>query len=482
MNLLAQAAAAPAPPVAPLLALLVFGVALLLVLILKFKLQAFLALLVASIAVAVGSTFLGDKIALTEVANTVIAGMGSSLGFIATIIGVGAIFGAVLEHSGGAQSLAHNLLRMFGEKKAPWAMLLTGFLVSIPVFLDVALVILAPILYSLARDTKKSLLYFGLPLVAGLAVTHAFVPPTPGPVFVAYILNVNLGYVIAFGVLVGLPTAIICGPFLCAKLATRLDVPLPEHERDAKAPTVGPLPSFGLILGLIALPIALILMGTLIEQGILASLPEALTTDERKVALALQLREAALPTQIAHFLGHPLIALLLTTLVTLVVLGLRRGTSREKLLEISTKSLGPAGIIILITGAGGVFKEVLGATGIDQALKTAFSDSAIPPIALAWIFATLVRIAQGSATVAMLTAAGLMASIVDGLSQPQLALVTVAIAAGATGFSHLNDSGFWIISRYFGMSEKQTLQSWTLVSIAISVVGFSLALLISLFV
>ncbi len=481
MTLLAQAAT-DAPAVAPLLALLVFGVALLLVLILKFKLQAFLALLVASIAVAVGSTFIGDKIALTEVAGTVVAGMGSSLGFIATIIGVGAIFGAVLEHSGGAQSLAHNLLRIFGEKKAPWAMLLTGFLVSIPVFLDVALVILAPILYSLARDTKKSLLYFGLPLVAGLAVTHAFVPPTPGPVFVAYILGVNLGYVIAFGVAVGLPTAIICGPFLCSKLAAKIDVPLPEHEREAKAPSAGGLPSFGLILALIALPIGLILMGTLIEMNIMSALPDTLTTDERKAELALQLRDAAPLTQVGHFFGQPLIALLVTTLATLVVLGTMRGTSREELLEISTRSLGPAGIIILITGAGGVFKQVLGATGIDEALKTAFESSAISPIALAWVFATLVRIAQGSATVAMLTAAGLMASIVSDLSQAELALVTVAIAAGATGFSHLNDSGFWIISRYFGMSEKQTLQSWTLVSIAISVVGFALTMLLSVFV
>ena len=205
-------------PVGPLIALLVFGIALLLLLILRFKLQAFLAIILVSVVVAVASKSVNpDAVPLTQVAQTIVNSMGGALGFIATIIGIGAIFGAVLEHSGGTQSLATTLVRFFGKEKAPWAMLITGFIISIPVFLDVALAMLAPLLYALARDTKKPLLVFVMPLVAGMAVTHAFVPPTPGPVAVGYILGVNLGWVILFGVIVGLPTALICGPWFTEK-------------------------------------------------------------------------------------------------------------------------------------------------------------------------------------------------------------------------------------------------------------------------
>ena len=360
-------------------------------------------------------------------------------------------------------------------------MLLTGFIISIPVFLDVALVILAPLLFALARDTKKPYLLFGLPLVAGMAVTHGFVPPTPGPVAVAYILGVNLGWVILYGVMVGLPTAIIAGPWLCTKLASRIDLPLPDLETEFD-PNESNLPSFGQILLLIGLPIGLILSNTLIEQVNAAGLPEGLSIDERKTQLAGVLADAPMWEQFIYFIGHPVIALLLSTLLALHFLGTRRGADRETLLEVSTKALGPAGIIILITGAGGVFKGVLAATGITDALAIAFGNAGIPVLVLAWVFATLVRVAQGSATVAMLTAAGLMVGFVDGLSQQQLALVTIAIAAGATGFSHVNDSGFWMISRYFRMTEAQTLRTWTVISTVISFVGFGLASVIWMFV
>ncbi|MDF1810820.1 MAG: gluconate:H+ symporter [Verrucomicrobiales bacterium] len=546
-------------PVGSLIALLAFGIIVLLVMILRFKWQAFIALLVASIVVALGAVFVNGKaepvgitnaavenekiiltvpghgrelgsmvaisgvepgvyngrrkvvavpdantlvfdgsglvpgpfakggsltnpyaISLTQIGGTVVNGMGSALGFIATIIGVGAIFGALLEHSGGTQSLAKSTLRLFGEKKAPWAMLLTGFIISIPVFLDVALVILAPLLYALARDTKKSLLTFGLPLVAGMAVTHAFVPPTPGPVAVGYILGVNLGWVIAFGVVVGLPTALICGPWLCSKVAKFVDVPLPDHVAETETEEAS-LPPVGLILLLIALPIGMILASTIVEQ-IIASGLEPMSNSARKTALAAALATSSPLMQIIHFLGHPVIALLGSTLLAIWFLGTRRGGTKEEILELCTRALGPAGIIILITGAGGVFKGVLISTGIADALADVFGTSGIPIVALAYIFATLVRIAQGSATVAMLTAAGLMAGFTEDLSQPMLALITVAIAAGATGFSHVNDSGFWMISRYMGMTEKQTLKTWTLVSTAISLVSFGLILILSLFV
>ncbi|MCG8652634.1 MAG: GntP family permease, partial [Pirellulales bacterium] len=485
--------------------LVLLGVGALCVFFPRIKTLSFLAIGGFAVLIAFSTRYDAQgALPLTQVAGTIVDSMGSSLGFIATIIGIGAIFGAILEHSGGTQSLANSLVRIFGKERAPWAMLLTGFIISIPVFLDVALVILAPLLFALARDTQKPLLVFGLPLVAGMAVTHAFVPPTPGPVAVAYILGVNLGWVILFGVIVGLPTAIICGPWLCGVFASRVDVPLPETEPSQVDDQSG-LPSFGFILFLIALPIGLILANTIVEQIIAGQLPtehvagqtfsegdlnadkipieagDPLTNEERKPLLTKALANSSSLSQFITFLGHPVIALLLSTLIAIYFLGTQRGVDRETLLEISTKALGPAGIIILITGAGGVFKGVLKATGITVALTEVFQDTNISVLVLAWVFATLVRIAQGSATVAMLTAAGLMSGFVSELTQPELALVTIAIAAGATGFSHVNDSGFWMISRYFRMTEAQTLRTWSIISTIISLVGFGFTLLISRF-
>jgi len=471
-----------APAAGPLIALLAFGIALLLILILRLKLQAFLALLVVSVAVAASSRLVNpDAVPLTQVANTIVDSMGGALGFIATIIGIGAIFGAILEHSGGTQSLAKQLVRAFGPEKASWAMLLTGFVISIPVFLDVALVILAPLLFALARDTKRPYLYFGLPLVSGLAVTHAFVPPTPGPVAVAYLLGVNLGWVILFGVMVGLPTAIICGPWMCRWLADRVVVP-PIDEDAIVAIDDENLPSLKTVLTFIGLPISMILANTVVEQWVARDLPDGLGGAERASQLAELLANADAWVQAVTFLGHPVIALLATTIAALYFLGTRRGVDRETLLQISTQALGPAGIIILITGAGGVFKGVLKSTGITDALVVVFADSGISVLVLAWAFATLIRVAQGSATVAMLTAAGLIGNFVTGLNQPQLALVTVVIAAGATGFSHVNDSGFWMISRYLRMTEGQTLRTWGVISTMISLVGFSLTLVLWQFI
>jgi H+/gluconate symporter-like permease len=241
------------------------------------------------------------------------------------------------------------------------------------------------------------------------------------------------------------------------------------------------LPPFSLILALIVLPIVLILCNTIIEQRATAEIAAGLSKAERGAEVARLLSSMAGWKQALHFIGHPVISLMLATLLAIWFLGTRRGATKEQILEISTKALGPAGIIILITGAGGVFKGVLKSTGIDVALTTMFSSVNISLIVLAWVFATLIRIAQGSATIAMLTAAGLMTAFValadPALSQSQLALITCAIASGATGFSHVNDSGFWMISRYMGMNEKQTLKTWTLVSIAISLVSFTIILI-----
>lgn len=468
-----------------LIGLLVFAVAVLLWLILKWKMQAFLALIISSLVVAIGSSaeFTGGKgrLSLADIGPMMESGMASSLGFIATIIGLGAIFGSLLEHSGGAQALARTMLRVFGEKRAPWAMVTTGFIISIPVFLDVALVIIAPILYALARRTGKSLLAFGLPLLAGMAVTHAFVPPTPGPVWVAYELGVGLGWVILFGCVVGIPTALVAGIAAPAWMAKRMYIAPPEEDPDAVMEE-GKLPHFGLIIGLIGVPILLIVLGTVAKEFLASGIATGLSKAEYDAALLAARGEAGFWVNALLFLGHPIVSLLIATLGALVFLGYFRKVDRAVLMDVTTRSLGPAGIIILITGAGGVFKKFLGESGVSDALKQSFEGTGIPVLLLAYVFAVLVRVAQGSATVAMVTAAGLVASLTGGLSQPQLALVVVAIAAGASAVSHVNDSGFWMVGRYLRMTEKQTLQTWTIVSTIVSVVGYGVAQLVWMFV
>ena len=485
--LLAQATS-PQPLSLPyLLTLLVLSVVVLLALILWLRMQAFLALILASLFVAVGASQeltswlpgVGvGTLQLAKIGDQIQSGMGSSLGFIATIIGLGAIFGSLLEHSGGAQSLAKSMLRVFGEKRASWAMVLTGFIISIPVFLDVALVIIAPILYALSRKTGKSVLAFGLPLLAGLMVTHAFVPPTPGPVWVAYELGVGLGWVILFGCIVGLPTAIIGGILVPNRMADRLYIAPPEEVSDEAATDDAELPSFASVLILIGLPVILILLGTIVRESMASGVDAGLSKAEYTAAVSRAISNSGLGVKWLAFVGHPIIALLLATLGSLIYLGYGRGYDKAVLMDVTTKSLGPAGIIILITGAGGVFKGVMGASGVSAALSEACENWGIHVLVLAYLFAVFVRVAQGSATVAMVTAAGLMSSMAEKLSQPQLALVVVAIAAGASAVSHVNDSGFWMVSRYMMMTEKQTFQTWTIISTVVSVVGFLLALLL----
>ncbi|MCH1508973.1 MAG: GntP family permease, partial [Akkermansiaceae bacterium] len=422
-----------------LIGTLLVAIALILFLILKWRVQAFIALLVASVFVGVAA----GTMSMTEVGGTIVDGMGSSLGFIATIIGLGAIFGAMIEHSGGAQSLANGTLKFFGEKRATWAMLVTGFLISIPVFLDVALVILAPILYALARKTGLSVTKFGMPLLAGMVVTHSFVPPTPGPTWVAYEFGVPIGTVILYSVLVGLPTAIIAGIWFGDRMASKVHIDPPELQVEEESNP----PSFGMIAGILLLPIVLIVAGSLVEQSVGAGIAEGLSKSDRGAALKELMADAPIWQQTIAFLGHPVLSLLLATILTLWLLGAKRGATRDQLMEVSTRALGPAGIIILITGAGGVFKTMLGKTGVGDALANTLDGLGVGPLILAFLFSAISRIAQGSATMAMVMAASLMSPILAkmDLSDAKLSLIVVAIASGAAGFSHVNDSGFWMV-------------------------------------
>jgi Gnt-I system low-affinity gluconate transporter len=434
------------------------GIFLLLFLVIKTKLHAFVALLLVSLIVGIAA-----GMPLGEVVTSIQSGMGGTLGFVAVVVGLGAMFGRMLEVSGGAERLAQTLINKFGEDKAQWSLGITGFLVAIPVFFDVGFIILVPIVYGLARKTGKSLLYYGIPLLAGLAVTHSFIPPTPGPIAVADLIGADLGWVILFGTLAGIPSMIIAGPLFAKFISKKIHAVVPDYMQVEEIEYDKELPSFGLIASLISIPLVLILLNTL--SGVL-------------------LDEGNAVRSVLTFLGHPFVALTIATLLTFVLLGTKRGYTRQEVQEIATKALEPAGIIILVTGAGGVFKQVLIDSGVGEVLGEMMAGSSLPPIALAFLIAMVVRVAQGSATVSMVTAAGLMSPLIStlGLEGPVLGLMVISIAAGATVFSHVNDSGFWLVNRYFGLDVKDTLKSWTMMETLIGFVGFAVVFIIGMFI
>lgn len=424
----------------------IIGITILLFLILKLRIHAFIALLIGSIAVG-----LIAGLDANQIINTVQKGMGGTLGFVATVVGLGAIFGGVLEASGGAKTIANFMVSKFGLKRAPLAMVISGFLIAIPVFFDVAFIILVPMMYALQRRTGKSLLLYAIPLLAGLAITHAFIPPTPGPIAVADIIGVDLGWVILMGFIAGIPTALIAGLWFGKHISKKIFVAAPEEIEEENHPELPPIAQTLLIIGL---PIVLILLNTIIAAGTFG------------VTNPIILNIIAL-------IGHPFSALIIANLLAWYFFGLRKGFTKEQLLKISTKSLAPAGTIILLTGAGGVFKQVLTDTGAGELLATSLSNAGIPILAFAFISAAIVRIVQGSSTVAMITAAGLVSPLLasTSLNSIELACMVIAIASGASIFSHVNDSGFWLVGQYLGITEKQTFRSWTLMTTILAFVG-----------
>ena len=437
----------------PIIISVLLGIFLLLLLILYFRIPAFISLLVASIFTGLMAGLDGP-----EIMQTVQKGMSSTLGFVAVVVGLGAMFGAILEKSKGAQAISRFLIKRFGIQKAPLAMLFTGVIVAIPVFFDVAFIILVPVIYALQRETGKSLLLFAIPLLSGLAITHAFIPPTPGPVAVADILEADLGWVILVGLIASIPTALISGYVFGKYIGNRIPLSaqsfLNKIENDAEED----LPPFGLIAGIIAIPIVLILISTFLKSGI----------------LQIQNENWA---DFFSLIGHPFMALIIANLVVWYFLGIRRGYSSKTLFEVTTKSMEPAGTIILLTGAGGVFKQVLVDTGAGEMIANIFVEMGLPVIVFAFIAAVLIRVLQGSATVAMITAAGLVAPLLINvnLSAGELAALVIAIASGASTTSHVNDSGFWLVKEYLGMTEGETFRSWTMMTTILAICGFGCA-------
>lgn len=428
------------------------GIASLLVLVMVLRLHAFVALLLVSMGVG-----LAAGMELSQVLLSVETGMASTLGFIAIVVGLGAMFGQMLEVSGGAQQLARTLVASLGQRRAAWALSATGFLVAIPVFFDVGFIILVPMVFSMAREARRPVLAYALPLLAGLAVAHAFIPPTPGPMAVARVLEADLGRVILFGLAAGIPAVIVAGPLWARVAAARIPVPAPPASAE-EAQMPDDLPSFGVVLGLTAIPILLIVANTV--SGALAP--------DTGVA------------RVFAFCGHPFVALLVATLLAFWLLGVRRGLSLEEVQRQAGRSLGPSGLIILVTGAGGVFKQVLTDSGIGEQLARTMLGVGLTPVLFAFLVALVVRVSQGSATVSMMTAAGFVAPLLASFPDVDRALVTIAIAAGATAMSHVNDSGFWLVKEYLGLTEAQTLASWTVLSTLVGVVGLIAACLASL--
>ena len=439
------------------------AIAVLLFLIIRLKQQPFVSLLLVSMGTALAAGMPpGNVMACIE------KGMGGTLGNIAVVVGLGAMFGRLLEVSGGAERLTLSLLRVFGKERAAWAMSLAGFLVAIPIFFDVGFIILVPLVYSLSSETRKPLLLYGIPLLAGLAVTHAFVPPTPGPVATAQLVGADIGRVILWGMVIGIPCTILAGPLFGSWIAKRIPVMKPDYMEQfpgagAQNLRTENLPSFKMVFGILLLPLVLILVNT-VTGAVLGGA----ATAERYATLL----------RVCAFIGHPFFALLAATLVAFTALGTCRGLSREKVGELATSALAPAGLIILVTGAGGVFKQVLVDSGAGKVLAETLSATGLHPVWAAFLVALLVRIVAGSATVAMLTAAGIVAPLLAG-SPVEPAFIVIAIAAGATAVSHVNDSGFWLVNRYFGLTTKDTLKSWTVMETLIGLIGTTLAWLLS---
>ena len=445
-----------------LLIITVVAIVILLTLVTKLKIHAFISLLLVSAFVGIGAGMPLDKV-LKSIEN----GMGGILGYIAVIVGLGSILGKLLEVSGGAETLARTIVRTFGTERTTWGLTLTGFIISIPVFLDVGFIILVPIVYALARKSKKSTLYYAIPLLAGLAVTHAFIPPTPGPIAVAEILKVPLGWVIVFGTITGIPAAILAGPVFGRYIGEKIHVTPPEFsetQEDHPVPESGK-GDFSVILLVILLPLILIVLATVLDVFV----KQNVIAHETYLIKVLQ------------FIGHPFSALTIATLVAAYFLGYRKGFTGKEVLKFTDRALAPAGLIILVTGAGGVFKQILIDSGVGKALAQTLTAYHIAPIILAYILAVIIRVTQGSATVAMVTSAGMIAPFLTeiSVSAPHKALIVIAIAAGSTILSHVNDSGFWLVNKYLGLTEQQTLKSWTVMETIISITGFVMALILA---
>lgn len=449
----------PAYGAGVLLLIALLAVLALLVLILRFRLHAFVALVLVSLATA-----LATRVPFADVIPTLLSGFGSTLAAVALLVGFGAMIGRLLEVTGGAQVLADRLIGQFGAHRAPFALGVASLLFGFPIFFDAGLVVMLPIIFSVARRFGGSVLTYAFPAAGAFAVMHAFVPPHPGPVAAGELLGADIGLLVLVGLILALPTWYF-GSYLFGLWAGRrfvLPVPTilgPAHDKPVDG---GPAPTFGTVMLVLLLPLGLIFLNTGLN-----TLATAGIVDGKAVWVAF-----------LRLLGQTPVALLITVFVAMATLGKGMGSGTVE--KIMNDALGPVCAIILVTGAGGMFGGVLRASGIGQALANSLDALGLPLIVAAFLMATALRVAQGSATVALTTTAGLLAPTVaatTGLSQLDLCFLVVAIACGSTVLSHVNDSGFWLVGRFLEMDEKTTLKTWTVMETLLGCIGFGLALI-----
>ena len=446
----------PPVDVTSLLLVAALGVALVVLLITWVRIPAFIAL-------AAGSFFvgLGARMPLADIPRAFQQGVGDTLGFIAMVVGLGTVIGKLLAESGGAIVVSRVLVGALGEKRLDWAMLLSGFLIGLPVFFQVGLVLLAPVLFTAIRQTGTPMLRLGIPLIAGLSVSHGLVPPHPGPLAAIERLGADTGRTLFYSLIIGLPVAMAAGPMFGRFISRRVHVDVGGLADQLSTAVAAPrTPSLAITLMTILLPVLLMLLAAL-AQATLADGP---------------LR------QWLAFAGSPLVAMLLAALLALYTFGTACGFDRGRLLRFAEESVPPIAGVLLVVGAGGGFGRVLDAAGVDTAIAQSMSGMRLSPMVLGWVVAALLRVSVGSATVATVTAASIMAPIATAMPGTNKDLLVIAIGAGSLIASHVNDGGFWLVKEYFNMSISQTVATWTVLETIVSVLGLAGVILLGLIV
>ncbi|WP_353418613.1 gluconate:H+ symporter [Staphylococcus delphini] len=447
----------------PLLSVAI-AIIVLLILIMKLQLNTFVALVITAMVTGILLGMPFDKIVAT-----IETGMGGTLGHIALIFGLGAMLGKLLADGGGATQIADTLIAKLGKKYVQWAMVIASFIIGIALFFEVGLVLLIPLVFTIAKRMNVSQLKIGMPMVTALSVTHGFLPPHPGPVVIAKELGANIGEVLLYGFIVAIPVTIIAGPVF-AKMAPRLTPTAFQREGDisslgaTKSFKDEELPSFGLSTFTALLPVLLMLSATLWQL---------ISGHEGKAHNTLE--------SIIYFIGSAGTAMLIAVVFAIFSMGIRRGIPTKQVMNTLTQAIYPIGMMLLIIGAGGAFKQVLIDGGVGGAIEKIFTDVNISPILLAWLVAAILRLALGSATVAAISTTGIVLPLLQ-TADVNLALVALAIGAGSIFCSHVNDAGFWMFKEYFGLTVKETFLTWSLIETIISVSGLVFVLFISLFV
>lgn len=447
--------AAPAVSDTRLIVAAVIGIAVIVALIVWVKLHPFLSLMLGAgvLAVAAGLSYVDAFTSFT-------AGLGSTVAGVGILIALGAIIGKMLIDSGGADQIVDTVLAKTPAKRLPWAMAFAAFIIGIPLFFEVGVVLLIPVVMLVARRSRLSMIAVGIPALAGLSALHGLVPPHPGPLIAIDALGANLGLTLGLGLLVSIPTVAIAGPLLAKPMARWVPLEPPTEiiggaDRDDDATK----PSFAVAITVVLLPVVLMLARTLAET------------------IGFQDSGAG---QVLDFIGTPLVALLITSLVALVLLGTAQGRTRSQVSKLVDSSFAPIASILLIVGAGGGFKQTLVDSGVGDVIAKGLADAPISPLLAAWLVAVLIRVATGSATVATVTAAGIVAPLAEGLPATHVALMVLAIGAGSVFLSHVNDAGFWLVKEYFKMTVGQTFKTWSLMECVLSVTALIVVLLLSL--